>query len=285
MKRFILIIIFLLVTNNLFAEAFADVMINPDAVARGNAFTGIANNPSAITYNPAGLAQLYQYILEFNYSNLFGINVIDYYSISLILPQVGPGTIGLSWMHQGIDDSLPIKNYKEEKFYLSYGFQLIDSLYLGSSFKYYYALYDTNKGAVYSNDLAVLWSLYKKIQFGIIFKDCLSPVIKWYSGEEEILKKRIRIGVGYYILNNIILSYDNEDLLQPIKKQRDYIGLEVLLFHKRLSLKTGLMNLYLNKLSFTGGFTYSLEVMNINYAFMNHHDLDWSHLWGLTLKF
>lgn len=54
-----------------------------EAVARGNAFTATADNPSAIYYNPAGISQLSGFNIELEDINYFGINAR--YS-----PAVGP---------------------------------------------------------------------------------------------------------------------------------------------------------------------------------------------------
>ncbi len=269
----------------LFSEAFEDVMISPDAVGRGNSFTGIANKAAAIIYNPAGLANILSYNVDFYYCNLYNMDLIDYYHLSFVVPGLWKGSFGFCWNHQSLDESLPIKEFKEEKFYLSYGVPVHSVLLVGCSLKYYFAKYEFNKTAVFSSDISFLLKISKKLQAGIIFKDFYSPSYIWYTEEKEILDNKIRIGFALFLFKNLNISYDCEDLLENHKKQNDFIGLEFITFNNRLSLKTGLMNLYLHKYTPTGGFVYEFEYFDFKYSFSNHYDLDWSHIFGITFKF
>src|SRR5436309_2303736 len=46
--------------------------MGPRAAAMGEAFTGLADDASAIYWNPAGMSRLYAPEAVFNYTNLFG---------------------------------------------------------------------------------------------------------------------------------------------------------------------------------------------------------------------
>jgi len=70
-----------ILTNNAKAVAYRAPNQDPEAMARGNAFTATADNPSAIYYNPAGITQLEGHNLSvgslfislgFEYESAFG---------------------------------------------------------------------------------------------------------------------------------------------------------------------------------------------------------------------
>jgi long-chain fatty acid transport protein len=57
-KTFAVLMAFVLSSDAVWANAFRFPNQDPEAIARGDAFTATADNPSAIYYNPAGITQL-----------------------------------------------------------------------------------------------------------------------------------------------------------------------------------------------------------------------------------
>ena len=186
--------------------AFEYSIVNPDVAAVGGAFTSIADSAAAIVYNPAGIGSINRTSIEFDYTSLYNISAVENYFIGIVLPFVWKGSVGIALNHQGIDSSLPIRDFSEEKFYFSYGFNLSKWLSCGYSFKYFYAKYEENKAAVYSGDIGLIINLFK-FRIGMIFYDFYSPVVVWYSDIEEIMKKNLRIGLSIDIIDNLVISY------------------------------------------------------------------------------
>src|SRR5690349_11824097 len=56
--KWMLLAVALTLPANLFAVGYRLPNQDPEAIARGDAFTATADNPSAIYYNPAGITQL-----------------------------------------------------------------------------------------------------------------------------------------------------------------------------------------------------------------------------------
>ncbi len=76
------------------AAKFLSLGIGPRANAMGGAYTAIANDASAIYWNPAGIASSSQFQALFTYTNLFaGIN-LDYFG--LIIPSGETGNFALN---------------------------------------------------------------------------------------------------------------------------------------------------------------------------------------------
>jgi Uncharacterised protein family (UPF0164) len=107
MKKNILIIafIFLIIQSTGFSQVtktgttaakFLSVGIGPRANAMGGAFTSIANDASALYWNPAGAADLTQNEAMFTYTSLFKDLEINLNYIAVVIPAEDIGSFGLS---------------------------------------------------------------------------------------------------------------------------------------------------------------------------------------------
>ncbi len=66
------------------------------AIALGGAFAGLADDPSAVHYNPAGLTNIRSISLLSTYVKPYGIDDLEESCVAAVFP-VGIGTAGLSW--------------------------------------------------------------------------------------------------------------------------------------------------------------------------------------------
>lgn len=99
---FLLGIIFLMCNFALFGQTskvgttgaqFLKIGVGPRAVAMGEAYTGMADDISAIYWNPAGLASLHQKEAMFQHS--FWLASMKFDFASIIFPLTGKGTFGI----------------------------------------------------------------------------------------------------------------------------------------------------------------------------------------------
>ena len=107
MKNFLFVIAFcsVLLTNIGFSQVsktgttaakFLSVGIGPRAIAMGSAFTSIANDASALYWNPAGVAEIDKYQALFNYTNLFNNLDINLNYFAFVIPTEDLGSFGIS---------------------------------------------------------------------------------------------------------------------------------------------------------------------------------------------
>src|SRR4030066_1696025 len=107
MKRFILfslIITMILLQNHSLgggvkkagtsAAKFLSIGVGPRANAMGGAFTSLANDASAMYWNPAGIALIDQYQAIFTYTKLFADINLNYFGI--VIPADEFGSFGVS---------------------------------------------------------------------------------------------------------------------------------------------------------------------------------------------
>jgi len=84
--------------------------IGPRAIGMGSAFTALADDASAVYWNPAGLSQLSSYELEVsaspvNFDSRFGFPY--YSSIQFIMPIAKENTLGISFFRPFRDSFSP----------------------------------------------------------------------------------------------------------------------------------------------------------------------------------
>lgn len=114
MNRFILIVLStLFLQDAALAQGFTVAKYGGDflstgggarALAMGSAYSGWANDVSAIYWNPAGLVNLTQFEMMYMHSERFeGIVGYDFAAVALPLTQTD-GVVGLAIIRQGVDD-------------------------------------------------------------------------------------------------------------------------------------------------------------------------------------
>lgn len=78
------------------AAKFLSIGIGPRAIAMGGAFTSVANDVSALYWNPAGIANLTNYQAMFSYMSLFKNLNINLNYAAVAIPAGSAGSFGVS---------------------------------------------------------------------------------------------------------------------------------------------------------------------------------------------
>ena len=125
-------------TTSLFNAAGAGAR----ALGLGNAYVALADDPSAVFWNPAGLAFIEKKRATFFYSNL--VFESNYGFVGLSWPTTSIGSFGFGWLRFATGDigetdtAIPPEStfdYSQQLFLFSYGKQVRESLSLGLTFK------------------------------------------------------------------------------------------------------------------------------------------------------
>lgn len=93
---FLLVPVFLIACPGPSRAHFELAHASSRAIALGGAFTAIADDPSALHYNPAGLTNTPSLSLLSTYVKPYGIDDLEETCVAAVFP-VGFGTAGLSW--------------------------------------------------------------------------------------------------------------------------------------------------------------------------------------------
>ncbi len=109
MKKICFIVILFFITINLQAVSLLDSGLHSRATGMGNAFSALADDSSAVYYNPALLYDIEKHLISFGYSHMF-LNANNY-SVSYVFPKLSrKPDIGLSAAFNSLFDS-ELKTY------------------------------------------------------------------------------------------------------------------------------------------------------------------------------
>jgi hypothetical protein len=202
---------------------FEKIGIGCRALGMGSAFVAVANNVSAIYWNPAGLALAHNQAntsreLSLMYSPLFGLSYLQHkfagYTQSRLSDRVDFGALGLGIIELDLSpdaDEIQPLSYVENTFLLAWAYSfslppIFSQFALGATAKYYNL--QTSRAAFgYGADLGLLgikrlsvndWKM--DLRIGIVVQDIgTSPL--WYRGgpspeRKELIESHYRSGAA-----------------------------------------------------------------------------------------
>jgi hypothetical protein len=206
------------------AAAFLKLDTSPRAVAMGDAYTGVADDVSAIEYNPAGMAYMTQKDLTVMQAFWFQDIYYDYAALAWPIKGIGTFAADVFYLNAGTfngyvfasDGVTPVSTgtFTAADMYgtLSYSRKILDFLSAGLSVK----MLDETIATYSTGSVAVALSGYYKtpvprLNLGLTISN-LGPS-EGFS-EAFSLPINVRFGVGYKPLDNIQVAMD---YTQPIE--------------------------------------------------------------------
>lgn len=198
--------------------AFLRNGVSSRALGLGGAFTALADDPSALYWNPAGLASLRFYELIGTYTALSLDRKYNFFSLGI--PIRNYGAVGIGFINFGVSgiegrdlagDITGALSNAENAFYLSYAYEIQPGLCAGLSLKYLSHSLADYQSSGYGFDLGVRYSVSPKIMVGLAIQD-ISSRVSWntVSGLEETFPMVYRLGGALKPFNNnarIMLDY------------------------------------------------------------------------------
>ncbi len=257
------------------------------AMAMGNAYVGLADDATAIYYNPAGLARLTSQQLSFLHTILFEGTVFDYISYAYPLGQ--PGALGIAGMRIGTDDigrrdethDLGRFGASQMQILLSYG-RRIDQRYLaGASLKLAHQSIDDWSAYGYGLDLAGQMQIREDLQAGLRLQDIIGARLKLAQTRERT-PFTLSGGVAYlyHPVDSKFSGVATLDLDKPeYRSFKIRAGVEVT-HVTGLSLRGGFDR---DNLALGMGLRYQRLQVDYAYRFIDH--LTDSHRFSLTYSF
>jgi tetratricopeptide (TPR) repeat protein len=283
--------------------AFEDLGFGARAPGMGDAFTGAADDISAIYYNPAGLSSLERPKVLASYSMLYsglsdGSN-LGLSAAAFAAPLAGgrAGTIGALWQQFSLSGV-----YSESTGQLSWGYRLpADSFWgkfsVGASLKYlnhgfnrlpetYNAVEDDvmqygntdpvlaggNSRSAFDADLGALYRLNKHWTLGAAVRDALQPNVAFSSEDTDKVPMKTRFGASYKSLW-LLLSGEarfqkaadgTTDKQVVMAAEKIFPSLDKGDFGVRASLGAGDNDFR----QVTAGLTYKIQRIQFDYAFV-----------------
>jgi hypothetical protein len=185
-------------------------------------------------------------------------------------------------------------NSAEYALYLSYGAKKNSQLSYGGNLKLVRKGIGANSAWGMGFDLACLWQPYSHVNVGLNLQDITTTLLVWdtESGRREAITPTSKIGIAYFfesskIAGQIIPTMDMDVRFENRRFSAQYNwgrvsfdthwGMEYR-FKKLMAFRFGL-----DMGRFTAGFGVKLPKLNVDYAFLSHHDLGDTHRISLIL--
>jgi hypothetical protein len=305
-KNIILFLCLMIIPNNVLGAgaAFLKMDVGAKAAAMGGAYTALADDVTAIYWNPAGLAQLNRTELNFMHNEWFcGIN---YEFLAAAYP-IENLTFATSLIYLYMDEIKEVlrdtkgngngrywetgKVFSAEDMALSLAFAqaLEENLFMGANFKYIHQSIEDESASGFGLDLGVLYKPSRRLGFGFVVQN-LGPKMKFIT-DEFSLPLTYRLGVAYQIGDRFSFSFD-------IKKTKDEkidfcAGMESW-FGKWLALRFSGVTKADDKLGkfkglptgVTAGCGFNIgNSVKIDYAYVPYGDLGDTHRISISMKF
>ncbi|MDI6735636.1 MAG: PorV/PorQ family protein [bacterium] len=299
MKRIIVLLSLLIVTNNVAAKSpgktgatFLKLGVGAKPVAMGGAFCALADESSAIYWNPAGLAFLKDKELSFTHIAWFEDINYEYLTYLQPLQELGikmPGVFAGNLSYLSVDD---IKKYDVNKNYsgtfkaqdllfnLSYAGLIKPWMSSGLNLKYInQKITSSSTGLVF--DIGFLSKTpLKNFTTGLVFQN-----VNLFNNFMDELPFNIKLGCGYKPINILTLGLDMN--LPNDSDPKFHLGAEYLYpeiegyeIALRAGIKTGV-----DTGKFNLGFGIKTGKYRFDYAYSSYDDLGDTHQLSFNLIF
>ena len=188
------------------------------AMGMGRAYVALADDPSAVFWNPAGLEYIQRMNFQLFHTSLYEGAIYDF--IGFAYPTLDFGTVGIGYARLGVGD-IPVvdvdnvsqgtSNYEFSEFYIAYGKKLPYDITGGLTFKIERQSFDfTNQlTGGFGLDLGLMYhpdfenKYLQDVSIGFQYQNLLQPELKLGTHTENLpglfrmgLSKAIQVGLA-----------------------------------------------------------------------------------------
>jgi tetratricopeptide (TPR) repeat protein len=261
------------------------VPLGARAVAMGGAFSAIADDASAIFWNPAGLSKIGEEQLAFTHADLYGSGIRDD-QVAFVLPLSPAHTQVLAggWYHSGFSDAELALD--ENRFDLSYALRPHRWGSIGSTVKLLTRSADLDgsqlgDGRGVGMDFGLQLGPWDAVTLGLALQDAFDTHLDYSGGtlgggSSVAYERHLRTGVAYtQRFGTLALDVDD----------RIHLGAE-LLPYRELALRAGLReDPNAHDLTYAFGAGFRAGTLRLDYAYEVHPVLGTTHHVSLNFGF
>ncbi len=271
LKRFILLLIFLFLTSNGVAKAaFEERLFSTRAAALGGAYAALLNSQSAIFGNPSSLAQNNNRRASILYGRSFGLKELANSGISVPVYsgweniEIGLSRFGFSLYHEDIV-SIGIAK------------RILNNAAVGLALRYLsIEIRGYGSASTVGLDMGFSLKINSKLNLGVSAKNVNAPKL---SKIESPLARSVRIGASFTVDDNVLLIAEYQKEENEVTVYR--VGSEIEILSDQY-LRFGITS---NPSSFSMGFGFRLNKIDVNYSFNTHPYLEASQFFSFGYIF
>jgi hypothetical protein len=300
--------IFIIIATVIMLFAFADMpalaCVGARQMAMGGTFVGIADDLSAVYWNPAGIAMLEQRGLHIT-STLNNRDTFNYDDFLVyVSPKHGDLSLGLSFIREHMGEPDCIGEYQAGNWFTcSVAALVMEGLSIGANIRYeaysQKALCgDFASGSRWGLDLGFLCQVSSKVSLGCLIQDVGLSKVQWTDGSSEARRINVRPGIGYRPNPYTLIACDIYDFDALIASRGTYeesrlclrLGLERWLT-PNLAARFGYYGIKTREGAVTYGIGLRKGRYTLDYAYLDvatvpgHSGLGGTHQIGVTVKF
>jgi tetratricopeptide (TPR) repeat protein len=256
-----------------------NISIGPGARAMGlgRAYVAVANDPTAMFWNPAGLELAPRSALTLFHNQLIEGSMHDF--IGFVYPTLTYGTVGLGYSRIGTGDIHAFDtndvlegemNYEESEFYVSYAKKLPYNIYGGTTFKirrHSFSFVDRDATGL-GVDIGLMYrpewenNILRNLAFGLSYRNLVSPALKLGAGTDH---EPFHLTFG--LIKGFEIGQTNElNIVFDYHKSRDETG-SILAGTEYLYKELGSFRVGLDNMNFSFGAGLKYSLVTIDYAF------------------
>jgi len=257
------------------------------AMGMGNGYVALADDATAVYYNPAGMARLGTQQVSFLHTILFEGTIYDY--IAYVYPLGAPGSLGIGAMRIGTDDigrrdltrDVGSFDASQTQVLLSYGRKFDGRYYAGATLKIVNQSIDNLSAYGYGLDMGGQIQIWENLQAGLRLQDIIGARLR-LAQDKERTPFTVTAGMAYlrglpwYGLTGVgTFDFDRPE-------------------NRSLKIRAGLEVTHPTGLSVRGGYDrdnvalgvgFRYQRLQIDYAYKFVNDLTDSHRFSLTYSF
>ncbi len=266
-------------------ESVFEVGVGARALGMGAGFTSLANDASAIYYNPAGLASLQWQEFSAMHMTLLEGTIYDFGG--WVYPDAKLGGVGIGYMRIGTDNIIRRDDYTDggsfgysnSQFILSYGKSLQGGISAGLSFKIVNQSLDNLSDYGFGFDVGMMARYRRHLGIGLLFRDMVPPELTLASSSES---NPISI-VGGVSLRDLVLS-KSERLTASVDIEK--VESRSTMVHSGIELT--LQNYYMlragyDRDNFSFGAGLQIRRIKLDYAYKMFDYIEDSHRFSLSI--
>jgi hypothetical protein len=306
-----------------YAGEFISTGVGARALGMGGAYVATGGDVTYGYWNPAGLSELNFPELAAMHSERFA-GVVNYDYLAFALPFRQTETFALSAIRLGVDDIpisaipradlQPDEQFEDDQgnlrvnrpyvdryvsdaeyaFYLSYAKMVNRTFSYGANAKFVRKGVGDNSAWGIGFDIGAIWNPWRQLLVGANFQDATTTLLAWNTGRKELIAPTLKSGISYpfslpFLQSRLLLAGDADIRFEgregAAQLHAGAVSLDFRLggeisFYDIVALRLGRDDLG----NFTAGAGIILSRLNIDYAFMQHTDLEDTHRISLRIR-